>query len=76
MFGERLNTTRKNKGYTALQMADWLSVSLSTYRKYESGRRTPYIDTLTAIANILDASTDYLLGRDDFLKSHGVSFGE
>ena len=76
MFGARLNETRKNKGYTAQKMADFLSVGLRTYRNYESEHSYPSLDTLVKIADILNVSTDYLLCRDDFLKSHGVSADE
>ena len=65
MFNIRLNQTRKEKGYTAQQMADELTISLSTYRKYESGHRSPNLEMLTKIADILEVSADYLLCRDD-----------
>lgn len=76
MFGKRLNQIRKQRGYTALQMANLLSVSLRTYRHYESEHSSPSLDTLVNLANILDISIDYLLGRDDFLRAHGISFEE
>lgn len=69
-FGERLNKTRKDKGYTAQKMANLLVVALRTYRNYESGHSAPNFDLLVKIADILDVSTDYLLCRDDFLAKH------
>ncbi len=74
MFPERLNLTRKSRGFTAQQMADYLCMGIRSYRNYESGDRFPSPDALIKIADKLDVSIDYLLGRDDFLKSHGVSF--
>lgn len=76
MLGKRLNSLRKQRGYTALQMATILSVGLRTYRHYESEDTSPSLDTLVKIADVLDVSIDYLLGRDAFLRSHGVSFEE
>lgn len=73
MFPKRLNQTRKSKGFTAQKMADLLGLALRSYQFYESGKRSPSLDTLVKISDILDVSTDYLLCRDDFLKSHGVS---
>lgn len=70
MFTKRLNETRKSKGLTAQKMADLLSVTLRTYRHYESGHSSPTIYMLVQIADILDVSTDYLLCRDDFLAKH------
>lgn len=70
MFTKRLNETRKSKGFTAQKMADLLSVTLRTYRHYESGHSAPTIYMLAQIADILDVSTDYLLCRDEFLSRH------
>lgn len=74
MFNDRLNKTRKEKGLTAQQMADKLCINIRSYRAYESADRSPNLEILVKIADILNVSTDYLLGRDDFLKAHGVSF--
>ena len=74
MFPQRLNETRKNKGFTAQYMADVLKTGIRHYRKYESGHANPTLEGLVVLADTLDVSTDYLLGRDDFLKAHGVSF--
>ncbi len=74
MFKTRLNQIRKSKSITAQQMADSLSMGLRSYRNYESGNRFPSPENLIKIADILDVSIDYLLGRDDFLKAHEVFF--
>lgn len=76
MFGERLNKIRKQRGFTAQQMADLLTVSIRTYRHYESEHSYPSLESLIKIADILDVSIDHLLGRDYWLQSHGVSFDE
>lgn len=76
MFCERLNAIRKQRGITAQQMADILHTGLRNYRKYESGDAKPTLEALVKIADTLDVSTDYLLGRDDFLEVHGVSVDE
>lgn len=76
MFNERLNQTRKEKGVTAQQMADILHINIRSYRAYESADRSPNLEILVKIADILEVSTDYLLCRDDFLKSHAVSSDE
>ncbi len=64
MRGKRLNLARKQKGYTAQQMADMLHVTIRTYRNYESGTTCPSLGTLVQLADILDVTTDYLLCRD------------
>ena len=67
MFHERLNSTRKSKGFTAQHMADSLAVTLRTYRNYESGDREPSLSALCHIADILGVTTDYLLCRGEAL---------
>ena len=74
MFNKRLRSVRKNRGIKVQCMADHLNLSLRAYQFYESGHRSPPLDTLIKIANFLDVSIDYLACRDDFLKSHGINF--
>ena len=69
MFNIRLNSIRKERGFTAQKMADLLSMSERSYRFYEAGQRSPSLDTLVKVADILSVSTDYLLCRDDYLSS-------
>lgn len=76
MFGKRLREMRMFHHYTQQQLADLLNIALRSYQKYEQGEREPSYNTLIRLADILDVSIDYLLGRDDFLKSLGVSFDE
>ena len=70
MFAKRLNERRKMLMVTAQQMADMLHIGVRSYRNYESGDREPSLDLLVKIADYLDVSIDYLLGRDEFLARH------
>ena len=76
MFNKRLRSMRMQKKFTQQKMADLLDMSLNAYQKYEQAERSPSLETLTKIADILDVSTDYLLCRDEWMKSHGASSGE
>lgn len=76
MFGKRLRAVRMNRGFTQQKIADLLDVALRTYQHYEEGSRSPSLDTLIRIGDILNISIDYLLGRDDFIESLGVSVDE
>ena len=76
MFNKRLRSMRMQKKFTQQKMADLLDMSLNAYQKYEQAERSPSLETLTRIADILDVSTDYLLCRDEWMKSHGASSGE
>lgn len=76
MLNERLRSTRKLRKIKLQQMADMLEISLRAYQHYEQAERSPSLDCLVKIADILEVPTDYLLGRDDYLKSLGVSVDE
>lgn len=76
MFNKRLRALRMKRSYTQQKMADMLEVSLNTYQKYEQAERQPSLDTLVRLADILEVPTDYLLCRDEILKSLGVSVDE
>ena len=76
MFSKRLRACRKKKHFTQQNMADNLSLSLNAYQKYEQDERFPSADTLVRIADLLECSIDYLLGRDAYLESIGVSVDE
>ena len=69
-FGQRLNETRKSKGFTAQKMADFLGIGLRSYRAYESNAREPSFSVLVKIADYFDVSTDFLLCRDSFRSKH------
>ena len=57
-------------------MADMLQISLNAYQKYEQAERSPSLDSLVKLADIFNVPTDFLLCRDEFLKSLGVSVDE
>lgn len=73
MFNDRLRAARIYRGYTLQKAADDLGLPLRTFQNYESGAREPNFEMLTAIADLLEVPTDFLLGRDAYLESLGVS---
>ena len=61
-----LKALRIKAGMTQKELADELRVSLSTYSNWEAlkkGRRTPTIEMLTKIADVLNVSLDDIVGR-------------
>ena len=76
MFNKRLREMRMKRGFTQQRLADVLEIALRSYQCYETGTRTPCYDLLILIADTLDVSLDYLLGRDDFMKAHAISADE
>lgn len=72
MFGKRLRMVRLYNKYTQQNMADLLHMTLGAYQKYEQGNTKPPLETLVLLADIFNISVDYLLGRDEYLKSIGI----
>lgn len=66
-FGEKLKAIRKSKRLTQLDLSIRLNVSKGTISAYEQGLSYPSIETLVKICEILDTSSDYLLGISDDL---------
>lgn len=64
-FSERLREARTQKGFMQKEVAEQLEMTPRAYQYYEAGRRRPDYETLVAIADYLDVTTDYLLGRTD-----------
>ena len=60
---ERLKTLRKKRKVTQIRLSIAAEVSQETISAYESGKASPSIETLIKIADFLNTSTDYLLGR-------------
>ena len=73
MFNDRLRSARIFRELTLQKTADSLGLALRTYQNYEAGDREPNYDLLVQIADLLNVPTDFLLGRDDYLSSLGVS---
>ncbi|PFS73878.1 MULTISPECIES: helix-turn-helix domain-containing protein [Bacillus cereus group] len=63
MFGNKLNSLRKEKKLRQEDMAKHLGIARTTYAMYEQGRREPDYDTLQKLADFFNVSVDYLLGR-------------
>lgn len=73
MFAKRLRAARMSCKFTQQYVADTLGMTVNAYQKYEQSERFPSLDTLVKLADLFNVSTDWLLCRDDFLKSLGVS---
>ena len=59
-FGEKLRTIRENKGYTLKMVAKAAGVSESLVSQIERNHVSPAIDTLLALAEVLDINLEFL----------------
>lgn len=59
-----LATLRNHKGYTQITLAKVLGVSNGAIAMWETGAREPNIKTILMLCDILECTSDELLGRD------------
>jgi len=69
IFPERLRAAREYRGLTQGQLAERAELQPSAISHFETGARKPSFDNLRLLADTLDVTTDYLLGRVDDFKS-------
>lgn len=60
---ERIKNLREDNDLTQQNLAEYLSISRSTYRNYENGDRNIPIEILIKIADFYKVSLDYIVGR-------------
>lgn len=61
----RLKEARKRKNLKQKEVAGHIQMAAHSYQQYEGGQRRPDYETLVALADLFDVTTDYLLGRTD-----------
>ena len=69
IFGERLIAARELAGLTQTQLAEKLDTSQRAIAHWERDKVSLRPDQLTALAEALRVTADYLLGREDKLPS-------
>lgn len=61
MSGKRIRGLREAKGYTQEKLAEEIGMSQKTITAIEKGKKGTTIDTLVAIADVLEGSLDYIV---------------
>lgn len=64
-YSERIRELRVLHEMSQQDLADRLDVNKVTISQYERGVRKPDLNVLTALCDIFNVSSDYLLGKDD-----------
>ena len=66
VFKDRLRSARENlRQMTQVDLARAIGLPPSSIAHFESGNRKPSFDNLRKLANALNVTTDYLVGRAD-----------
>lgn len=66
-FPKRLRKLRNRRGMNQKALGECCGVSKNTVARWERGEREPAMSSLIKIADFFEVSTDYLLGRQNFL---------
>lgn len=69
IIGSRIKELRIKKGQTQEELGELLHVKRQTVSKYETGINIPDADILNKLSDILECSSDYLLGKTDIPNS-------
>lgn len=65
MVFRRIRDLREDADKTQIEIAEYLHMQRSVYRRYESGEREIPVWAVIKLAELYDVSTDYLLGLSD-----------
>ncbi len=65
LFPERLKSARETRELTQSALAVLARLPQSSVAHFEAGARKPSFENLRRLANALQVTTDYLLGRTD-----------
>jgi XRE family transcriptional regulator, master regulator for biofilm formation len=73
MVGEKIKSLRIRKKYSITELSEKASVSKSYLSYIERGiQENPSIQVLSRLANTLDTTVEYLMGREILMNNEGV----
>lgn len=75
-FGKILRELRKERTFSAKNVAEYLGVSLNLIYEWEHERCFPGIDCLIKLSDFFGVSVDFLVGREDDLGNVNVNGAE
>ena len=71
IFCTRLREARELRDLSQSELAERAKLQPSAISHFESGTRKPSFDNLKRLANALEVTTDFLLGRSKNPEAHG-----
>ncbi|WP_270893255.1 helix-turn-helix domain-containing protein [Listeria welshimeri] len=73
MISERLKHARKIRKLTQDDLAKLVNTSKATISNYENKYSSPSADMIVLLADALNVTTDYLLGKSDVMYSEQIN---
>ena len=67
-FGQTIKSLRREANMTQENLAELLSISPQAISRWETDVAMPDISLLPPLANIINVTTDYLLGMETYQK--------
>lgn len=67
-IGKAIKAERQKHNMTQAELSCAIAVNRVTLAKYENGTKKPSLDTLIALADVLDCSLDGLLDRQNYIR--------
>jgi transcriptional regulator with XRE-family HTH domain len=64
-LSKRIKLCREKSGLSQISIAEKLNITRQAYNHYETGKRTPPVETLLELAEVFAVSLDGLTGRTD-----------
>ncbi|GEM05622.1 transcriptional regulator [Halolactibacillus miurensis] len=64
-IGERIIKLREKRGWSQRELSRRIDINVSVMNRIESGERPVKDQELLKLSNVLEVSTDYLLGKED-----------
>ncbi|MBH0160576.1 MULTISPECIES: helix-turn-helix domain-containing protein [Fictibacillus] len=68
VFGEKLKSVRKARGWSQEELAEKLFVSRQSVSKWENGQNYPSIEVIIKLSDLFEVTIDELLRTDEELK--------
>jgi transcriptional regulator with XRE-family HTH domain len=65
IFSQRLKAARETRKLSQGDLAEKSGLQPSAISHFETGSRSPSFDNLKRLADALEVTTDYLIGRED-----------
>ena len=61
LLGKRINTARKDRGWTSERLSEACNINATYLRQIESGAKTPSLQVFVTLCSMLNVSPTYLL---------------
>lgn len=73
MFKEKLLNARLSKNFTQEEMGEMLAITQASYCKLETGVKTPSLNTLIRICEVLEITPNFLLSDELKIQNNSES---